>query len=760
MKVRLYEGAMVCKVFEGSRSWIRSRVHICVFQLAINARPNGSSTNIGLHTPLRLLELHSIDFRRIIALVMDAAGAPSTPQTHWILHPPSSQQETPLPNAKHRSNIVLADEEDQLDTRQTSSSFDSVVSDQTPSSSLHSNETSVHNDITTQWILRDNEIESDPSDDDITEAPRQRLIKINLTDAPRSLALRNDPASSAQTIRMSSKENIRQSSYWGLGRIVAAFDSGSRVPHQAPPKFDLSPALPKYAIQSNCHDRFSNDHHAVVGRVEQIETPRQSQEHAIQICSQGPRSPSVVVTAPTSARSVKSMAEEMSESRPRNEAAMSEHDRSRRFTSKASARTLTSPSTSPRLWLSRNTSSATAPLRQLSTSEVVESPSTSPRLCLNKILSPASSPVQQLSTTENIESQTMNCDQIPVFDIKSELNAVPMRFEDDQIIIYYSAEILPIFPDDRVLSKMISFQFTVGRTGIPDSTISLKCGEQDVIPEMSYWTVNSPPATLTLVRPTEDAARPLNVSLAIVYPLNEEGTLVPAPYLHPKSGTLISERIVVHQPTLPLVMKPSMRLLLSTWTTEARDENVLVFERSGLTPRLFPDAYVDHVRLRFQELRKVAYANSLFRDCFRTTITRMALRVDPMFCGSFSCTMKLDLVFNKAERVLAINPSGWTLTNWFINGSMVFDSDAWRIDENGHHLLIRNLLPQDLPIDKGTPMEIEVHWETSRGMIWPHFESHIDLKLPSVMGNKVLRGWLNCGIPSSKYKVPEPGFAI
>lgn len=688
---------------------------------------------------------------------MEVAGAPSTPQTHWVLHPPSSQQETPIPNAKQQDNAILVEEEDKLDLRQTSSSFDSVVSDQTPSSSLHSNETSVHNEVTTQWILRDNETESDPSDEDTTEAPRRRLIKVNLTDASPSAALRSTPASARQTTRIPSKENIRQSSYWGLGRIVAAFDSGNGVPCRGPPKFDLAPALPNRTIHSSNHDRFLNDHHAVEGGDEQTGTPHPSQEPAIQIYSQGPRSPGVVVTGPISARSAKSIADEMPESRPQNQSTISDHDR---FVSRASARTLTSPSTSPRLWLSRNVSSATGSAHGLLTPEVVESPTTSHSLCLNRDLSSATSLAQQLSKAESIvDSQTAKCEQIPSFDIKTELNAVPMRFEDDQIIIYYSAEIVPIFPDDEVHSKMISLQFTVGRTGIPDTNISLKHGEQDVIPEMSYWALDSPSATLTLIRPREDAARPLNVSLAIVYPLHEEGTLVPAPYLHPKSGTLISERIVVHQPTLPLVMRPSMRPLLSTWTTEARDENVLVFERSGLLPRLFPDAYVDHVRLRFQELQKVACAVSLFKDDFKPTITCMKLRVDPTFGGRFSCTMKLQLIFNKAERVLVINPSGWKMADWLINGRIAFDSDAWRIDGDGQLLLIRNLLPQDLASEEGTPVKIEIHWEMSGGMIWPHFESDIRLELPSVMESKVFRGWLNCGIPSGRPKCSESGFA-
>ena len=685
---------------------------------------------------------------------MDVAGAPSTPQTHWLLHPPSSQQETPIPNAKHQDNTI-AEEEDQLDLRQTSSSFDSVVSDQAPSSSLHSNETSVHNEVTTQWILRDNETESDPSDEETTEAPRRRLIKVNLTDASPSAALRSVPTSSAQTIRISSKENFRQNSYWGLGRIVAAFDSGNGVSHRAPPKFDLAPVLPNQTIHSSNHDRFLSDHHAVEERDEQMGTPHPNEEPAIQICSQGPRSPGVVVTGPTSARSAKSIADEMSESRRQTQSAISDHDRPH-FASRASARTLTSPSTSPRLWLSRNVSPATIPPHQLSTPEVVEPSRTSPRLGLNRSLPSATSLGQHVSKARTI---TEKCEQLPSFDMRSELNAVPMRFEDDQIIIYYSAEILPIFPDDEVHSKMISFQCTVGRTGIPNTLISLKRGEQDVIPEMSYWALDSPSATLTLIRPREDAARPLNVSLAIVYPLNQEGTLVPAPYLHPKSGTLISERIVVHQPTLPLVMKPSMRPTLSTWTTEARDENVLVFERSGLLPRLFPGVYVDHVRLRFQELQKASCANSQFRDCFRTTITRMKLRIAPMFGGKFSCTMKLQLMLNKAERVLVINPSGWTLADWLINGRIVFDSDAWRIDEDGQILLIRNLLPQDLATEEGMPVDIEIRWEMSGGMIWPHFEGDIHLKLPAVMGNEILRGWLSCGISSGRTKHTESSFA-
>ena len=615
----------------------------------------------------------------------------------------------------------------------------------------------MHNEVTTQWILRDDETESDPSDEDTKDAPRRRLIKVNLTDASPSATLRSTPASAGQTIRTSSKENIRQSSYWGLGRIVAAFESGNGVPRQGPPKFDLAPALPNHTVHSSNHDRFLNDSHAVEGIDEPTGMPHPSLEPAIQICSQGPRSPGVVVTGPTSARSATSIADDMPETRPQNQSSIPDHDRSSRFVSRASATTLTSPSTSPRLWLSRNVSSATGPPRRLLRPEVVESPTTSPRLCLNRGLSSATSLAQQLSKAETI-TETAKCEQIPSFNMKSELNAVPMRFEDDQIIIYYSAEIAPIFPDDEVHSKMISFQFTVGRTGIPDTNITLKHGEQDVIPEMSYWALDSPSATLTLIRPREDAARPLNVSLAIVYPLNEEGTLVPAPYLHPKSGTLISERIVVHQPTLPLVMNPSMRPLLSTWTTEARDENVLVFERSGLLPRLFPGAYVDHVRLRFQELQKVDCAVSLFKDYLKPTITCLKLRVDPTFGGRFSCTMKLQLIFNKAERVLVINPFGWELADWLINDRIAFDSDAWRIDGDGHFLLIRNLLPQDLATEEGTPVKIEIHWVMSGGMIWPHFESDIHLELPSVLGSRILRGWLKCGIPSGRPKCSESDF--
>ena len=696
----------------------------------------------------------------IIALVMEVAGAPSTPPTHWVLHPPSSQQETPIPNPKDQDNAILVEEEDQLDLRQTSSSFDSVVSDQTPSSSLHSNETSVHNEVTTQWILRDNETESDPSDEDTTEAPRRRLVKVNLTDAAPSATLRSTPASAGQTIRISSKENIRQSSYWGLGRIVAAYDSGHGGPRQTPPKFDLAPALPAHTSHGSNHDLFLNDHHVVGERVGQIGTPRPSQESAIQICSQGPRSPSVVVTGPTSASSASPIANEMPESMPQYESDLSDDECSLRFVSRGSARTLTSPSTSPRLWLSRNVSSATGPPHRFSMPEAIESLTPSPRLSLNRGLSSATSLAQQLSKAETVVGpQRVKCEEISSFDMRSELNAVPMRFEDDQIIIYYSAEIVPIFPDDEVHSKMIRFQFTVGRTGIPDTTISLKHGEQDVIPEMSYWALESPSATLTLIRPGEDASRPLNISLAIVYPLNEEGTLVPAPYLHPKSGTLISERIVVHQPTLPLVMKPSMRPLLSTWTTEVRDENVLVFERSGLLPRLFPGAYVDHVRLRFQELQKAACAVSLFKDHSKSTINYMKLRVDPTLGGRLSCTMKIQLIFNKAERVLMINPYGWTLADWLINGRIAFDSDTWRIDEDGHFLLIRNLLPQAFATDEGTPVKIEIRWEMFGGIIWPQFESDIRLQLPSIMGSKVLRGWLNCGIPSGKPKCSESAFA-
>ncbi|KAL9098942.1 MAG: hypothetical protein Q9163_005487 [Psora crenata] len=339
------------------------------------------------------------------------------------------------------------------------------------------------------------------------------------------------------------------------------------------------------------------------------------------------------------------------------------------------------------------------------------------------------------------------------FDMTSEICAVPAMEKEGVMVVRYSACLSFIWAGGVQSSKRASLEIVITHARLTDQTVHLGLGDSSVLLSSQHGLpLEEPgrPATITITRHTLDVKEPFNIYLTVFYSLTEDEAAVCVPSFRPLSGTVRSERVFVEEPRIPLFMQPSMQELGSTWSIIAQNGQGTVFDRIAPLPRLFPEAFVDYIIVRFRRLQPVKFASFEGLDLASATVCNLAMTVGKVFGPDIYCDLRLDLALGQSRTLLIVAAYGWTPIYCLLNGQPArMESNQWLKDENGRYLLCKQPY-----MEHGQAMEVELRWQISVKDI---YAGSTMLSLPCIIDRRILCGRLTCQLHAATIKLENPG---
>ena len=429
----------------------------------------------------------------------------------------------------------------------------------------------------------------------------------------------------------------------------------------------------------------------------------------IQICESRRQFPNLKITAPPQHPNIS--LQHSRRSSPAIKPLAGSREVSRRQISSTSAFSSGSPRDSPKLWLRRDISSG--------------------RYFITRAPTPAAQTVSRLAS----------------FDMTSEICAVSTFSEGGGVMVRYNTRLSFTWAGSVESSTTVAFEIVVRNARQADRTIHLEPGDNSVLLNSEHkrpFEESDKPTTITIVRHAADLGEPLNVYLATLYPLIEGQTSICLPSFRPISGSVLFELFFFKEPCLPLSVKPLMRDVCSTWNIKTEDGHGLVFDRIATLPRLFPEAFLDDVSVRFQLLQAVRFSGLERLNPASATLWNVTMTVGKILSQNIHCDVRLELAVGQSQTLLAVDARGWTPVFCLVNGRPPRkESNHWVKDESEKYIL-----PKQPYMEEGQGMNIEVHWEMPFDSTHSTSAIFSEISLPCVIDNMVLGGRLTCTLPA------------
>lgn len=260
-------------------------------------------------------------------------------------------------------------------------------------------------------------------------------------------------------------------------------------------------------------------------------------------------------------------------------------------------------------------------------------------------------------------------------------------------------------------------------------------------------------AKVTVVRPLEDLAKPLEVSFTMCYPKMDQ-LMIRLPTLSPKDGSVISERILLAKPPRRLLVEHPESGSFSTWKRMGLHEGQLqdtCFDRIDL-PRLFPEGLKDDIVLRITELLPVCFralqceGNPFIPEEPSNLVWNLQLNVDKVFGGDLECSMSFHTQVGSSDQVLTVDPNDWTPDLFITGGQPATESvGEWQKHRNGDITLLK--LPE---MRERQIIEIALRWNKmilrEKVRSDDGEQSKIEYLLPKIIGKSILGGTLRCHV--------------
>ncbi len=398
---------------------------------------------------------------------------------------------------------------------------------------------------------------------------------------------------------------------------------------------------------------------------------------------------------------------------------------------KLNAEKLDSPKISPRVWLRRDMSSG----RFFSHGGL-----NSVALPDHRIVSPRA----------NLPSQVIHIQYAPTFDMAMNLSAYATACYDGGIRIHYHASLVFDFPEhkDEPSAKEASLEIIARNCLMKDETCKLDLGKTSLLLKEDRFLPCQPTdrvATITVIRDIQDLHRPLDLYILVTYPQGQYA-VVSIPSFQPSFGKTIAERVFVKKPALPLIMKPLMRGLLSTWVIKNDSDHGSSFERLDDLPPLFPAEGKDDVRIWFAELQPVMFEAFDGLVSPSRTIYKLNIAVERVFGKEIHSCMTLLLMIGSSPRLLTCDPHGWVPSYFLVDGKPASEGlGIWREDEDR----LYTLLKQPYMLDNDV-LNVELHWQQPSANPNTMPIGLENVTLPRVTDSRILGARLVCPLPNSE----------
>ena len=259
-------------------------------------------------------------------------------------------------------------------------------------------------------------------------------------------------------------------------------------------------------------------------------------------------------------------------------------------------------------------------------------------------------------------------------------------------------------------------------------------------------TSSSKDGEIIVVRDTCDLKLPIDLYLSLTYRLPDQRFMVASlPTFRPRQGRTLSETIAITHPSPPLAMKPLSRGQFSTWKEMARyfSAHATSFERINM-PRLYPEAFRDDIRI------KIWTRTPVFFSCLDNlqpcdVVWDFDITIEETVQGTFECDMNFRLQVGEADRLVSIDPHGWTPKYFVIGGRLATEQEGeWRENDQGLLTLFKSngML--------AGPIHVATHWQEPKNVTPLCGIDTADLPLPRVTDLKIVGGELNCRLDKSR----------
>ena len=195
-------------------------------------------------------------------------------------------------------------------------------------------------------------------------------------------------------------------------------------------------------------------------------------------------------------------------------------------------------------------------------------------------------------------------------------------------------------------------------------------------------------------RDQQDMEKPLRLEFTcLYYSIHETSILLPVVF--PKVGKVLSEKIWIEKPSLPLVLNPVIRKFLSTWTVNEQmvgGREVLCFLRMEM-PSRYPNALSDDAIIRLRSHHPVSFLGLEVPDEFEQVekclgiVPLVNYVVDIVPRQRLECRMTFDLEVGTHQHLLKIEALEWVPKYALINGRICSqENPCWW--EAGDHLCL------------------------------------------------------------------------
>lgn len=265
---------------------------------------------------------------------------------------------------------------------------------------------------------------------------------------------------------------------------------------------------------------------------------------------------------------------------------------------------------------------------------------------------------------------------------------------------------------------------------------------------------------LTVIRHLEDLGKPLELSFALYYPKTDQRT-VRLPRLFPKMGNVVSERVVLVEPSPLLVVEYPEIDDFSTWKRldllESQSEGIC-FDRHDL-PRFVPPGLKDDLVIKIAELSPVVFralqreGNPLDSEESPNLVWNLEVDIDKVLADGLECFMKFNIQAGDSDQVLTVKPWDWTPDLFLIGGRVATQAvGEWRKDQNGNLTLFK--IPG---MNLETTLEIVLKWYKTivreKLRLDDQEPSQIEYSLPKIIGKSILGGCLRCNVDAGLQQV-------
>ena len=352
---------------------------------------------------------------------------------------------------------------------------------------------------------------------------------------------------------------------------------------------------------------------------------------------------------------------------------------------------------------------------------------------------------------------------IPFYTMKVGLRGTAIWSEEKGFQIKYRASLAIEYPDYDFFAGQITLLLNIKNWSLCTGTYYVGKGETSVVlrddhPHLDRRLSELTEASLAIVRDAADIESSLELVFTVSY-----GRISPIavalPHIHPADGKVVTESVLISDPSPGLFVEHWACSSFSTWkTTEHVKDDIRFysFDRNPI-PFAFPEGLKDDIIVKLVRQGPVHFKaleepnDPVANVTSENVILNFKLNVTQMLGGLLECRMILDVQVTKGSQLLTIDHHDWNPKLSLVDGQLATEDVAeWRETVDGNSTLFKTER-----VVTGQTIRVEFQWdewEVQDEFKEDDCESFVVYDLPRVVSKTVLGGSLQCNVNGCTYR--------